>query len=153
MHGKYNGDDRIYIRELEADTLARTMWGEARGEGSAGMHAVAAVVMNRVAVARARGTYWWGNSVIQVCQKPYQFSCWNKDDPNFRRVVAVDLSDRHFAAALDMARRAVAGHLPDPTHGSTHYHADSIMPAWAKGEEARAVIGRHIFYRLREVGV
>lgn len=150
MRGK-DKEGQEFFDELAADTLARTMWGEARGEGSAGMQAVAAVVMNRVAVARARGGYWWGNSVVQVCQKPYQFSCWNKDDANFRKVLAVDGRDRHFAVALAMARRAVAGCLVDPTGGATHYHAAGIRPAWSRKEQVKAVIGRHIFYRLQEV--
>lgn len=146
--GRMNG--AMDFRALEADTLARTMWGEARGEGSAGMHAVAAVVMNRVRIAQERGGHWWGGSVIQVCHKPYQFSCWNKDDANYRRVTAVDAGDRHFAAALAIARRAVGGTLPDPTGGATHYHAAGISPAWSVNVQPAAVIGRHVFYRLEE---
>ena len=46
-----------FYRKLEIDTLARTIWGEARGEGSAGMQAVANVVMNRAAIGG-----WWGNN-------------------------------------------------------------------------------------------
>ncbi|NCC22748.1 MAG: cell wall hydrolase [Alphaproteobacteria bacterium] len=136
-----------YYKELEVDTLARTIWGEARGEGSHGMEAVAAVVMNRVAIARDKGGYWWGASPIQVCQKPYQFSCWNRSDPNFRRVVDVKDDDLHFATALRIARRALAGALADPTEGATHYHAAGADPYWAKNEKPVAVIGRHIFYR------
>ncbi|NUB15472.1 cell wall hydrolase, partial [Azospirillum brasilense] len=37
------------------DTLARTLWGEARGESVRAMEAVAAVVMNRVGRARDHG--------------------------------------------------------------------------------------------------
>jgi spore germination cell wall hydrolase CwlJ-like protein len=66
-------------------------------------------------------------------------------------VLAVDLRDRYFAAALQIARRAVAGRLDDPTKGATHYHAAGISPAWSKGETPKAAIGRHIFYRLQEV--
>lgn len=143
-------DELQYFQELEADTLARTMWGEARGEGAAGMAAVAVVVMNRVAVAEARGGYWWGNSIIQVCHKPFQFSCWNRDDANFRKVLAVDRTDRDFVTALRIARRAVGRCLYDPTGGATHYHAAGIRPAWAKDEDRTAAIGRHFFYRVSE---
>ena len=132
-----------FRRELEADVLARTIWGEARGEGSAGMHAVANVVMNRV----ARGG-WRGRHVMEVCQKPFQFSCWNKDDPNYRALLAVDGADIHFATALRIARRAVIGVLPDLTAGANHYHAAGIYPVWSRGERPVAVIGNHIFYRL-----
>ncbi len=135
-------------RELEIDTLARTAWGEARGEGEAGMAAVAAVVMNRLRIARDAGTYWWGNSIVQICQKPFQFSCWNKDDPNYRQLLAVDSSDLYFATAARIARRAACGALPDPTCGATHYHAAGMTPYWVGSNKPVAVIGRQVFYRI-----
>ncbi len=139
-----------YIRAIEADVLARTLWGEARGEGIPGMQAVAAVVLNRVAVATKRGRFWWGNTILQVCQKPYQFSCWNKTDPNFKKLADVEERDLHFATALRIARRAVIGKIDDPTNGATHYHAANILPFWARGQEPCARIGKHIFYRLED---
>lgn len=137
-------ESEVYFRALEVDTLARTLWGEARGEGSIGMQAVAAVVYNRLAVSKQKGKFWWGNSIIEICQKPYQFSCWNRDDPNYRKVLNVDARDRIFAKALDIARR----HLHDPTNGATHYHATGIYPFWARNHQPTAAIGRHIFYRI-----
>lgn len=145
------GDKRGFAHEMAVDVLARTIWGEARGEGSAGMQAVACVVMNRVRVSRELAGYWWGNDVIQVCHKPYQFSCWNKDDPNAAAIKKVDQSDLIFATALRIARRAIVGYLDDPTFGATHYHAAGIAPYWAKNKEPVCVIGRHIFYKLIEV--
>ena len=59
----------------DVDVLARTIFGEARGETVSGMEAVASVVMNRLAFSRRRGRYWWGNSVVDICQSPRQFSC------------------------------------------------------------------------------
>jgi N-acetylmuramoyl-L-alanine amidase len=135
-------------REDEIDVLARTLWGEARGEGVAGMQAVALVVINRVAIARRRGGYWWGGDVIAVCRKPFQFSCWNRSDPNRARLAGVDESDMHFATAIRIARRAMLGFLKDETNGATHYHARGITPDWARDRQACATIGRHIFYRL-----
>lgn len=144
------GEDMDHYRAMEADILARTIWGEARGEGTAGMQAVAAVVINRVAVAQRRGGYWWGNGVAQVCQKPYQFSCWNKDDANFRKIVAVGVDDPQFAAAVRMACTMIMGRGHDPTGGATHYHAAGITPYWTRGHQPAAIIGRHIFYRIEE---
>lgn len=137
-----------YIRALEADVLARTLWGEARGEWVPGMQAVAAVILNRVAIARKKGRFWWGNTILQVCQKPYQFSCWNKADPNFKQIAAVDEGDLHFATALRIARRAVIGRINDQTQGATHYHSVDILPFWAKNAKACARIGHHLFYKL-----
>ena len=140
---------REFYNEMAADVLARTMWGEARGQGDEGLAAVAHVVLNRVKIAEQRGGYWWGGDIIQVCQKPYQFSCWNRSDPNFQKLQNVDKRDKHFATCLRLARRAVIGTLGhDITNGATHYHADYVQPYWAKGEEPLVVIGNHLFYRL-----
>ena len=115
------------------------------------MEAIASVILNRVKIAEERGGYWWGKDIISVCQKPYQFSCWNRSDPNYRLLNAVTEKDIHFATALRIARRAVAGTLKDSTLGATHYHAKSITPDWARGQIPTTVIGHHIFYSLIEV--
>jgi N-acetylmuramoyl-L-alanine amidase len=142
-------DMNDFYRSIEIDTLARTLWGEARGEGTAGMEAVANVVLNRVKIATENnGRWWWGTNIIQVCQKPYQFSCWNRSDPNFQKLQAVDGKDLYFATAMRIAARAES--LKDATNGATHYHARGTDPYWARGETPVAAIGNHIFYRLTE---
>lgn len=128
------------------DVLARTLWGEARGESVRGKEAVAAVVINRVRRARARGGYWWGGSVVEVCRRPWQFSCWNDGDPNATKCAAVTVEDRNFRACLRIARRAVAGVLDDPTGGATHYHHRAVVPPWTRGRVPSAEIGNHLFY-------
>ena len=144
-------DSVSFYNDLAVDVLARTIWGEARAESPEGMEAVACVVLNRVKVAQARGgKYWWGNDIISVCQKPYQFSCWNRSDPNYRKLVDVSARDKKFVTCQRIARRAVAGALQDKTGGATHYHADYITPFWAEGETPTIIIGRHIFYKLVE---
>lgn len=143
-------DNQEYYNELAADVLARTIWGEARAESQAGMEAVASVVLNRVAVAQRRGGYWWGGDIISVCQKPYQFSCWNRSDPNYPKLIAVRADNIHFATCLRIARRAIAGALADRTGGATHYHADYVAPYWAAGQKPTIIIGRHLFYKLVE---
>lgn len=127
----------------ESDVLARTIWGEARGEGYAGMQAVANVIMNRV----KRGG-WYGLTITEVCKKPKQFSCWNANDPNYVKIKNVTTDNNQFLQAVEIARQAVAGTLPDITSGATEYHATNIKPAWnyAKLEEV-GVIGNHKFYR------
>lgn len=144
-------DAAQFYKEMEIDVLARTLWGEARGEGDGGMEAVAAVILNRVAYAEDRAGFWWGNDIISVCQKPYQFSCWNRSDPSYLKLQAVTDKDKHFVTALRIARRAVTGTLADSTRGTTHYHADYVSPYWAQGQKPTVTIGRHIFYNLMEV--
>lgn len=139
---------RKLYRDLELDVMARTVWGEARGEGVTGMQAVAAVIINRVAVAQRKNNYWWGNNIIEVCQKPYQFSCWNKDDPNYRQLIAVSDTDPIFTLAKRTSSRILLGFLPDITNGADHYHTRMIMPHWARGQTPVARIGQHLFYKL-----
>jgi len=130
----------------QADILARTLYGEARGETVRGKEAVAAVILNRVGRAREKRGYWWGNSIETVCRKPWQFSCWNAADPNREKVMGVAPSNKVFASCLRIARRAINGGLEDPTRGATHYHAKSANPAWARGRPPSAEIGNHLFY-------
>lgn len=128
------------------DTLARTLYGEARGEPVRGKEAIAAVIINRVKRAEARGWYWWGNTIQEVCLRPWQFSCWNAGDPNRKKIEAVRTGNRGFDSCLRIARRAVAQVLADPTDGATHYHTTAITPPWAKGREPSVRIGNHLFY-------
>lgn len=126
----------------DIDVLARTLWGEARGEGAQGMRAVACVVMNRV---KAPG--WWGRDVQGVCRKPFQFSCWNSNDPNREKLLAVTEDDGHFALARLIAEQAIRGEVADFTGGATHYFAKgATIPFWARGMKPCAVIGRHLFF-------
>ena len=129
------------------DTLARTIWGEARGESMQGRIAVAWVVLNRANDAQQR----FDRTVEKVCTAPKQFSCWNANDPNLAKLKAVTDTNLAFRECLDVASRAVSGKLPpDPTGGANHYHATSLtpLPKWAKNVAPTATIGSHVFYRL-----
>ena len=57
----------------QQEIVAITILAEARGEGKSGMYAVACVISQR---AKERK-----KSAAQVCLQPFQFSCWNKNDP------------------------------------------------------------------------
>lgn len=138
------------IRRREVDILARTLYGEARGETVRGKEAVASVVLNRVKRAKGRGGYWWGDSIEAVCLKPWQFSCWNENDPNRAKILAVDETNTVFESCLRIARRAVSGCLEDITKGATHYHVKSLTPIWTRGKAVCAEVGRHQFYNTIE---
>lgn len=132
------------------DILARTIWGEARGEPLKGMQAIANVVLNRVAIADGNGGhYWWGHDIVTVCLKPWQFSCWNKNDPNRKKLEKLSADkDRSFQLCLQIAEKAVSGCLLDVTGGADHYHTRYINPFWAKNEVPTTTIGDHLFYKL-----
>ncbi|MET4731497.1 N-acetylmuramoyl-L-alanine amidase [Thalassospira sp. MBR-102] len=130
-----------------AEVLARTLYGEARGEGLPGIEAVACVILNRVAFAKARGRYWWGSTVAQVCLKPGQFSCWNAGDPNRVKLLKLSARDPAYRLCKRVATRALAGEIADMTQGATHYHTHAVDPYWARGQVPVAEIGGHLFFK------
>lgn len=138
------------VSPKDVDVLARTIWAEARGEPDAkkSMGAVAHVVINRV-----EKQSWWGRTIADVCTYPWQFSCWNANDPNRNKLIAVTKSDVLFALASTVATDILsmtpqARRLADPTGLATHYYADSIKPpAWVVGATYAGRIGHHLFYR------
>ena len=138
--------------DRDRDVLARTLYGEARGEGYAGMIAVAWSIRNRVDVdLHSDGKPdWWGEGYAGVCQAPWQFSCWNKNDPNFAYLSgAKQIPFREFAQAKIAAERVMAGKVPDPTGGATHYYATTMPkpPVWVKGAKQTLELGRHVFFK------
>lgn len=126
----------------DVDTLARTLWGEARGEGFKGMVAVAWVVRNRFQ-AQSR----WGKTITAVCRQPYQFSCWNENDPNREKLIKVTADDSSFLRALGVAALVMTGDIDDPTDGADHYHTLDIRPSWADNMRVTLVQGHHRFLK------
>lgn len=136
------------VADIDRDTLARTLWGEARGESLAGQIAVAWTIRNRVNDGKAKS--WWGEGYAGVSKKPYQFSCWNKNDPNYAYLSgAKQIPFREFAQAQIAADQVIAGKVPDPTGGATHYYATTMPspPPWAAKAKQTLKLGRHVFFR------
>lgn len=78
---------------------------------------MASVILNRVAFAKRRGRYWWGNDVKSVCLKPAQFSCWNANDPNRKKLLALSPRDPAYRLCKRIAKRALAGNFPTKQTG------------------------------------
>lgn len=129
----------------DRNIIARTLWGEARGEGEYGMQAVANVIKNRL----SSGVRWWGHSLRTVCLARYQFSCWNAKDPNRPKLMAVTEDDPQFRIAIRLADQTLAGSLPDIVNGADSY-VDSRMPDkpnWCRCRDPACIQGHHWFYR------
>jgi spore germination cell wall hydrolase CwlJ-like protein len=136
----------------DEDILARTLYGEARGEGIDGIEAVACVIMNRFKARKWFTGYVIENgqkvpSVAQTCLKKWQFSCWNKNDPNAEKIKKVTEQDAVFAQCLAVARRAIKGELKDWTGGAVYYHTKQIKPVWAQGKYPCYALKNHLFYK------
>jgi hypothetical protein len=125
-------------------TLARTLYGEARGEPKEGIEAVANVILNRVRSER------YPKTVAKVCLQRLQFSCWNDRDPNRRKIANLMPGDNPiFDLILAIATRAVLGGLPLLVAGALHYHAKNVNPSWVRnspGATLVARIGNHLFW-------
>ena len=136
------------VTELDRDILARTLWGEARGESLAGQLAVAWAIRNRVNDGKDKS--WWGEGYAGVCQAKYQFSCWNKNDPNFAYLSgAKPIPFRELAQARIAADQVIDGKVSDPTGSATHYYATTMpkAPAWAAKATQTLLLGHHIFFK------
>lgn len=116
--------------------VTRTIFGEARGAGALGMYGVACVISNRLQLDT-----WFGDTWSNVCMKPFQFSCWNDDDPNRSYISDYDEKTAlynndliSFKAAQKIAYLFCQNNGVDVTMGSTHYYDNSInLPqSWAK---------------------
>lgn len=78
----YDANLRDFGSLPEEKIMALTLWAESRGEPLAGKIAVGTVIMNRVD-HRA----WDGKTIKEVCLWPKQFSCFNPDDAQRKRLV------------------------------------------------------------------
>lgn len=134
----------IFFTLEDLFTLLRTIYGEARGEPFDGMRAVAHVVLNRV----EDGTR--DHTIAGACLRPWQFSCWNKGNPNLEKLMTVSISDPVMLSCMHAAIEAIEEHNrgEDLTNGATHYCTKYVDPEWAIGAEPLCEFGNHIFYRV-----
>jgi len=131
----------------ERDYLIRTIAFEASEEPDEGKAAVAYVILNRKRSGR------WGDNIKDVVTRPWQFEPWMT-----RRTDMAKLSphDPRYQDAARIADAVLAGQMPDPTAGATHFLNPTVvrqrrggsLPSWARGEGQS--IGRHTFYLPNE---
>lgn len=127
----------VRYNKRSIDCLATNIYHEARGEGEAGMRAVAWVVVNRLKSEH------FPNNICAVVFQPGQFSWTN----NQKKVD--DWTEWH--KIRDFTEQFInhdINKMKDSTYGSDYYYAvGSRKPDWAY-EFARVTrIGNHIFYR------
>lgn len=128
--------------------LALCIWREARGELVTTKEAVAWSIRNRVDNPR-----WWGHSWSGIILMPWQYSSFNRSDPNATKWPTPN--DPAWIESLTVAQQVFLADasLPDPTHGATSYFDNSLdtdPPKWATdGSMVKTVdFGRLHFYKL-----
>lgn len=129
----------------DLEVVARTIWGEARNQNLTGMTAVGCVIQNR---AHIDG--WFGTTPREVCLKPYQFSCWGRNDPNRALMLSVTTADRQYQVAISIANSVLTGTLNDITNNADSYEVKGTNAFWARNLEPVASIGVHEFYVTRQ---
>ncbi len=137
------GTFRSYKKEIEC--LAKAIYFEARGEPKAGQKAVARVILNRVDSEYYPDTVcdvvYQNDHMKNACQ--FSFACDNIPD-RINEPRAYETADEVARSIFECAAKECdAG---QPLARSTHYHADFVLPRWAKKLERTGQIGRHIFY-------
>lgn len=122
------------------DALARSIWAHGRERGIRAMEALAAMAANR-------RTLFPGRSLACIASDPTLFAAWDPADARHEALRRASSADPAFAAALRVARRALAGGA-DPVDGATWFHdiADPV-PVAVAGLAPRALLAGFHFYR------
>jgi hypothetical protein len=140
---RLSGDAISRLRAV--DCLTQAIYYEAASEGVDGGRAVAQVVLNRVRHPgypnSVCGVVYQGSMRATGCQ--FSFTC----DGSLARTPVAYL----WARSRLIATEALAGRVFAPVGHASHYHADYVLPYWADSLDKVAVIGRHIFYRIRGI--
>mgnify|MGYP001208782743 FL=1 len=130
----------------ENKCLTDNIYFEARSQGFAGWVAVAQVTLNRVKdkrfpnticeVVKQGLTYQSGHPIKNKCQ--FSWYCDGKSDEIINTKIHEEISimvNNYIHFGFDI------------TDGATHYHADYVLPSWAKTKTKTIEIDDHIFYR------
>jgi len=134
----------LYLK-TKSDVLitALTAFGEARGENENTIIAVCNVIRNRV-----HDEDRWYDEYVNVCLQPKQFSCFNADDRNFKKIMCASLDNPAFQKCLGIAYGVINGYILDNTMGANHYHnKDMVPPKWAQGMKKTLETKKLIFYK------
>ena len=118
-----------------AGEVASCLYFEARGEGRAGIEAVASVIVNRSQKS--------GHSLKATVMARKQFSCFNEGytKPNPRNE-----QERQILAFCRQIEKDMIDGTFKPKGNWTHYYNPSLCsPSWGKGMTDVKVIGSHRF--------
>lgn len=104
--------------------IAKTIYGEARGQNRESKTAVGWVIRNRLKDGR------WGSSYRQVVTARLQFTCWSKTtDPNNYRAIQ-NPSGAAWDESLSVAREIyIASEIANTVPQATHYFSPRSQEA------------------------
>lgn len=122
--------------------LALAIYREARGASQAARVAVGCVIRNRV-----QHPAWYGKDWFTVITHPFQFSSFNKGDPNSATFGSP--IDPVWQACVEAATSVYGGSAVDQTNGALFYYSTPIqhLPDWVSQYKRVADIGPFHFYK------
>lgn len=137
----------VQVEPVDVDAmvcLAKNIYFESRNQPRAGMKAVAAVTINRVADSRFPDTIC--DVVYQRTTHVCQFSwvCQGLDQPRLHNRDEF----KAWLTAATIAFKAVVGALNHDVDDALFFHATYVTPGWASRMNTVAQVGDHIFYSI-----
>jgi len=127
-------------RDLEC--LTQAVYYEARGEGRAGMEAVAQVVLNRARhpafPKSVCGVVFQGAARKTGCQ--FSFTCSG--------VMRGRVNQTAWNRARTVASSALSGSVNAAVGSATHFHTTAVAPGWRNSLIRVGQVGSHVFYRF-----
>lgn len=141
----------IFATLTPTQLFALAIYGEARGERMEGQIAVGTVILLRQSTGK------WGD-MKKVILSPWQFSCFNPSDIQYRplKKIARSLSDpkykkpksleEAFILARGMRDGYIKKHKKLEDNFVLHFKTAAVNPKWAKKMRKVTVIGNHEFY-------
>lgn len=146
------GNDQAFLKLSEKQIMALTIYGEARGESTEGKIAVGSIILERV-----DHRDWDGKTIHEVCLKPWQFSCFNERDPNYRKLLNIaEQWDKAISLKAELSNCfCIAAGLIDglivrtrsiSENHATQYVRVDCAASWRKDMKKVATIGAHDFY-------
>lgn len=136
-------DDRKECSLTDTQIVAMTIWGEARGEGDAGMYAVACVISQR-AINRSI-------TPAEICLQRKQFSCWQNQFSSNQTPTSTferKLKTKEGVYAMLLAKN-IKGLDRKFVKYADHYVTLKTQVYWMNGHRPVTVIGNHKFFKLR----
>lgn len=130
---------RLAVNASPVETVALTLWGEARDQSFSAKHAIASTIWNR-----ANGK---ANNLEKVCKARKQYSVWvrgrfSQPMPNMKLKVDRDAWRDCFVLASQMNDGSFM-----PSLTAKHYHEKTIRPYWSVDMQMLAMVGDHKFYK------
>lgn len=137
---------------VQEKCLATMVYGEARGETDNGKIAVAWTAMNRASK----------KTVCKVVLAPKQYSIFNNNPALRMAAMSLNVEPKQknvidsasWQRSLELARAVYRKEISDPTAGSTHYLAPTLMkakgytiPQWARKFTFMGKIDNQMFYK------